>query len=310
MNRRHLLVVAAVDLAGALLFPSMAAPLTGYGDQIARTDIVLEPYGGPNGAYAVMYDQDGDGDEELGLDFSASNSAVDGDGVNAGSLTPVHRVFVIENTGDEPATVYLTDDNDEITFYRDDDSSTSLEGRENAVPLGSEQTVAVGVLIDTRDGDGVETVEQFTVHADPIESETEIEESGGDDNGDDGGDSGDGDADISILSTPTDTPTGDDDTGGTDTPTTNESDADDDTETSGASGGEGDIGTNETTTTVTVEQTGTTLSPAETAAERQDDPGTSGDAGVTLGGLPWWLVLLALLVAALIAGYGYRRLGA
>jgi hypothetical protein len=309
MDRRRLLTLTTLALAGALLFPSMAAPLNGNGDQIDETAIVLEPYAGPNGAYVDMEDRDGDGDLELGLDFSSSNPAMDGDGdgVDANSLIPVHQVFTITNTGEEVANVYLTDNNGDITFYRNVDRRDSLEGGKNSVMLGPDQKIAVGVLLDTRNGDAVEEIETFTVHAESVGKEMETEENGGDgdnDGGDSGGDSDDGGNEgggIGIQSTPTDTPRDE----GTETDTDTETE----TNTDGSNDTTGESETDGTTTTMTPEQTGTTLSPAETAAERQQDPGTSGDAGVTLGGLPWWLVLLALLVAAAIGGYGYRRLG-
>ena len=314
MNRRHVLALAVLALAGAMLFPTMAAP-SGDADTVADTDIVLEPYGGPNGAYAVTYDQDSDGEDELGLDFSASNDAVEGDGVNAGSLTPVHRVFTITYTGDRAAEVYLTDGNDDITFYRGTDTTASIEGESNAIVLGPNDPLVVGVLIDARDGDDVENVDAFTVHANETDPETTTESettttTTTEDNsgGGGGGGDGDGDSDVTIQSVPESTPndeTGDtdetDETANDETGTTDDSNTANETTV--------DAGADGTTTTVTVESVGTTLTAAETAADLAGDPG-SGDGGFGFSDLPWWLALLALVAALVVAGYGRYGLGA
>jgi hypothetical protein len=327
MNRRHVLALAVFALAGAMLFPTMAAP-SGDADTVAGTDIVLEPYGGPNGAYAVMYDQDGDGTDELGLDFSATNSAVEGDGVNAGTVTPVHRVFTITYTGEQAAEVYLTDGTDDITFYREDDPDESLEGAENAVELGPEESVAVGVLIDATDGTNVENVDGFTVHANVTEpgdvetasepttteatttetdtTTTETETTTETDDGGGGG-GGTGETNIQSLPTPTDTPTSDDDEGSaTDTTTTATTTTD--TEPSGT-GTNGETAVNTTTVTAAEPPGTTTTDGAFTAANPARDTDTGQRASLVLGEIPWWLVLLILLLATSTAGLWYYATG-
>jgi hypothetical protein len=313
MNRCHVLALAVLALAGAMLFPTMAAP-SGDADTVADTDIVLEPYGGPNGAYAVMFDQDSDGEDELGLDFSDSNDAVEGDGVNAGSLTPVHRVFTITYTGDRDAKVYLTDGNDDITFYRGTDTTASIEGGSNAVVLGPNDPLVVGVLIDARDGDDVENVDAFTVHASDIDPETTTTTTTEDNSGGGGGGGdGDGDGDVSIQSVPESTPN--DDTGDTDETDETDTPADDEEtgttdDTDATNETTADAGADGTTSTVTVEPVGTTLTTAETAADLAGDPGAGGSSGFGFAGLPWWLALLALVAALVVAGYGRYKLGA
>jgi len=328
MNRRRLLAVAALLAAGSLLLPSMATPLTGGGDTVQDTNVVLEPHPGPNGAYAVMEDRNGDGEEELSLQFTRANTDVEGDGVNAGSITPVHRVFTITYTGDQGAEVYLTDDNDDVTFYQGDDTDESLEGAENAVELGPEESVAVGVLIDATDGTNVENVDGFTVHANVTEpgdvetasepttteatttetdtTTTETETTTETDDGGGGG-GGTGETNIQSLPTPTDTPTSDDDEGSaTDTTTTATTTTD--TEPSGTSTN-GETAVNTTTVTAAEPPRTTTTDGAFTAANPARDTDTGQRASLVLGEIPWWLVLLILLLATSTAGLWYYATG-
>jgi len=348
--RRKILLFGA--LAGAvLLVVSTGAVTQQSGDTVEGTDIVLRPADGPNGDYALM------NDGEIELRFGPDNPDVDGDGVNAGTVTPVHRVFTITYTGDQGAEVYLTDGNDDITFYRGDDTGESLEGAENAVELGPEERVAVGVLIDARDGTSVENVDDFTVHANvtepgdvettatetttpettvtetavpettvtetavpettvtetavpettPTETETtttetetatETDDGGGDGGGSGGG--GTGETNIQSLPTPTETPIPDDDDGDspTDTPTTATTTTD--VEPSGTDTDDGSAVN--TTAGPAAEPPGTTTTTeALTAENPAQDPGTGQTVSFSLGDIPVWLILLALLGVAAVA---------
>jgi hypothetical protein len=168
MNRNHLLLVAVV-VAGVLLLPSAAAPFTGSGDQV-HEDLVMQPHAGPNGDYAVMESSGGTG-TELALRFGPSNPNVDGDGVNADSVTPVDRVFNITYTGDRSAEVWLESNVDGVSFYRDGDPTDSLAGSDNSVTLGPNGTLVVGVLVDTRNRQTLRG-DSFTVHAEIADGET------------------------------------------------------------------------------------------------------------------------------------------
>jgi hypothetical protein len=153
--RNTLLALAGVLLVGAVLFPTSASPTDG---PTVEQQLELEPHPGPNGDYAVV--EDG----TLGLNFGPSNPKVDGEGVIADSVMPFHNVFTITYTGDQTAEVYLTNDIEGLAFYRGDDPSQSIEDEENAVELAPNETVDVGVLLDTEDGE-LESVDAFEVHA-------------------------------------------------------------------------------------------------------------------------------------------------
>lgn len=164
MNRNHYLLVAVL-VAGALVLPSMAGSPSG-GDRI-HEDIVLHPHNGSNGAYA-SFDEDG----ELQLDFGATNTAVEGSGVNPNAKTPVDDVFNVTYTGSEAVDVWLTTELQGVTFYQGDDQTRELLGESNAVTLGPTQTLEVGVLVDTT-GPTDFGHDEFTIHADGVSTDEE-----------------------------------------------------------------------------------------------------------------------------------------
>lgn len=166
--RRKLLLLVGVAIAGGLLFPSVAAP-SSSSDRVSE-DIALEPYqgAGGNGEYAVL--ESVDGGQELALRFGPSNPNVDADGVAADAVTPVDRVFNVTYTGDGQARVWVSSDLDGLSFYRGTDPTATIEERTDAVTLGSNGTLVVGVRIDTTEQTEFGT-DQFTVHAEvPDES--------------------------------------------------------------------------------------------------------------------------------------------
>jgi len=69
------------------------------------------------------------------------------DGVNVGTTGTIDDVFTITYTGDERARVWIGYPDESVTFVADGDS---IEGDENNVTLGPNQTVAVGLAIDAR----------------------------------------------------------------------------------------------------------------------------------------------------------------
>lgn len=280
--RQKLLALAVLALAGTLLFSSAAAP---GGDQI-HEDVTLAPSDGPNGAYAVM------GDGELTLRFGPSNPNVEGEGVNAGSVTPFHDVFTITYTGDQQARVWLTTRVEDIRFYRGGDSDDGLGSRETAVVLEPDEAVSVGVLIDATDGSVAAESDQFTVHAEVHDgTPTATDEAGGGDGGFDfsgGDDDGDDTETETPGPSPTDTPDGDESgTPGESEPGTPATGTDE-----GGIGQPGPGGGPGTpTATATVDDGGAAA----------DDPGAAADPGSTPAGgdgPPWWGILISLGVAA------------
>jgi hypothetical protein len=175
--KRSVLVLIALGATAALLVPTMATQFQSDGtDTLNGTSLVLEPADGPNGKYAVMNEE-----SEIELLLNGSNPDLDGNGVNPNTVTPIDYVFTINNTGEETAEVWITDDADNVTFFRGDDVRNSIEGSNNSVNLTASESIAVGIFVDTRDpDDDVENASTFTIHATQIdyeESTTETPES-------------------------------------------------------------------------------------------------------------------------------------
>lgn len=165
MTRTGPLLVAALATA-AVLVPTGAAPFDLTGTDGVNEDIVLRPADGPNGDYALLNE-----DDELELLLTGKNPAIEGGGISANALSPIPRVFTMTYTGDQYARVWVTDDAEDVRFYRGADSDDSLEGRANSVVLGPSETVAVGLLVDTRGDHDVEQADTFSVNAEVAEEE-------------------------------------------------------------------------------------------------------------------------------------------
>ncbi|WP_262175035.1 hypothetical protein [Haloarcula laminariae] len=165
MSRKGLLLVAVLATA-AVLVPTGAAPFDLTGTDDVSGDIELRPADGPNGNYAVLGE-----DDELELLLTGANPATEGEGISSNAATPIPRVFTMTYTGDQEAIVWLTDDAEDVRFYRGDDSSDSLEGEANSVTLGPSETVTVGLLVDTRGEHDVEQAETFSVNAEVAEDD-------------------------------------------------------------------------------------------------------------------------------------------
>lgn len=161
MNRTILSLVA-VSVAGTLLVSSGAVPLfDGPTDRIAH-DVELAPSDGPNGEYAYL-----DDDGELVVDISASNHNLDAEGVNPNGITFIDDVFHVRYNGSEHADVWLTHESDAVTFYA---RGEPIESQSSSVTLGPNESVAVGLRIDTTDGGGDGFIDDITVHAAVAES--------------------------------------------------------------------------------------------------------------------------------------------
>lgn len=293
MQIRHALALAALALAGALVLPSAATVLTG-GDEVGG-DVVLAPHSGPNGDYALLNE-----DAELELLLSAANPNVEGEGVPDDALTPIDRVFTITYTGDEWARVYVTDESDDVTFYRGDDPTDSIEGRSNNVTLGPDESVAVGLLVDTRGDHDVEAVDSFAVNAEVAEPEstptpTEADTAGGSPPpvGDDAGPT----ATATATDTPTATATPTASPTATGTPTATETLTDTGTPTPGTLTSDG-----ETPTSPTAE------SPVGTDGGTDEPPTFLGGLDLGAAGLALLAVVLSLSLAAGLR-YGLRLRG-
>ncbi|RNJ27110.1 PGF-pre-PGF domain-containing protein [Halosegnis longus] len=155
MNKRTLAALTAVLLLAAAGATATGA-FSGSPDAIAA-DLSAAPADGPNGAYATV-DENG----QLAVDL--------GERVNRRGVTRFAAVFELsyadetstdgESTDEEPATVWLSDDSDAVTFTA---LSNSIEGEPNAIELDPGESISVGVTVDsTAVGDF--SVEDVTVH--------------------------------------------------------------------------------------------------------------------------------------------------
>ena len=108
---------------------------------------------GPTGASPYLHE-----DHQLVIYLTASNDAVDGDGVPAEAITGIDDVFTLTYTGDEHAHVWLEHDSADVEFYAGEDASNSLEGKANNVTLAPNESVNVGFTADSR---GQETMDRL-----------------------------------------------------------------------------------------------------------------------------------------------------
>ena len=124
-----------------LLVPSSAA-VRAPGDMLFGPDtedaLTINPHSGPNGEYAYL-----DENEELTILVTDPER-----GLNVDSVYVFEDVFTITNTGERPASVFLTHNAmDSIHFYTD---NGSIQSATNETVLPPNRTIAVGFVVDTR----------------------------------------------------------------------------------------------------------------------------------------------------------------
>jgi len=156
--RRVVLLATALALAGVLLVPSGAVPLLDQPTDQISEDVELYPSDSPDGRFAYL-----DENDELVVDISAANPKVNGTvGVNPEGVTTFENVFRIQYNGSQFANVWLTHDADVLTFTA---RGHPIGSRANNVTLGPNESVGVGIRVDTT-GQKVDAVaDEFTVHA-------------------------------------------------------------------------------------------------------------------------------------------------
>ncbi|MFB6251662.1 MAG: DUF1102 domain-containing protein [Halobellus sp.] len=142
MKRTHAVLVVALAVSAALVFPTAAAP-----DTINDETLILQPADNPNGAYAYYEDYRPSEGEELRLGFGPANPNLkDADGVASDTVSSFDRVFTVTNNGSEAAIINLTSSSERIQFYVGAETGNTA----TEVNLTPGETFAVGVLIDTR----------------------------------------------------------------------------------------------------------------------------------------------------------------
>lgn len=154
--------MAVLALAGTLMFPSGAAPL--YSDQVDQLDDGVEL--APSSAYAYL------DDDELVVDLSGANPDLEGDGLTDDAVTGIGGVFEVRYTGSEYAHVWLTHESDDVTFSVDGES---IQSEANNVTLAPNESVAVGMEVDTRGEVTDGLIDDITVHAKVAEGDVDSE---------------------------------------------------------------------------------------------------------------------------------------
>ncbi|TKX63368.1 CARDB domain-containing protein [Halorubrum sp. GN12_10-3_MGM] len=144
-TRRTLTLALLLVAAGSLAFATGAAVIDGDADTVADGDLAIQPADGPNGRYAYLND-----DDEIAIDVSASNPNIEDpsfQGVNVDTTGRIDDVFTITYTADQYAHVWIGDGSENVTFVADGDS---IEGEANNVTLAPNETVTIGLELDTR----------------------------------------------------------------------------------------------------------------------------------------------------------------
>jgi len=183
---RTVLAVVVLALAGSLALATGATVLDAPADTLADERVAIQPADGSNGDYAYL-----DADEELVVDVSASNPNLDDEfgGVNVNSRTVIGDVFTVTYTADETADVWIDHDIRGVSFVVADDAAAGgpdpgyrlIEGDEESVTLGPNESVSVGLVIDTTDLDAVAgtiTETDFSIHATVTEPDSEVDDEG------------------------------------------------------------------------------------------------------------------------------------
>ncbi|ELZ59389.1 MULTISPECIES: DUF1102 domain-containing protein [Halorubrum] len=166
-RRTAIAIVLLAAAATALAFATGAAVVDGPADRFAEERLAVQPADGPNGNYAYL------NDDEIVVDVSASNPNLgpDFEGVNPDALASADGVFEITYTADEYARVWIDHAEENVTFVAD---GRSIEGRSNNVTLGPNETVAVGLRVDTHGAAAGTTLDgdDFDIRAEVAEPES------------------------------------------------------------------------------------------------------------------------------------------
>lgn len=262
-----------IALSGTLVVSTVATPFALVGTDAVGENVVLKPADGPNGDYAFL-----DENDELVIDLSGTTT--DAVGVNDDAVTVVEDVFVIHYNGSQLAHVWLTDDAEDVTFYA---RGQPIQSASNNVTLAPNETVAVGVRIDTRGDDVDGFIDEITVHGTVAEPSTSSQ----------GGAGSPATATESPTSTPI-TPTLTESPTPTESPTATPEDTD-----SGAAPTESPTETSSPTSTATATPTSTATPNTATTPGGTSSP-IPEPGGFGLDRILGLLLLLALVVVTLL----------
>lgn len=150
---RKSLAIVAIIIIIPLITGVGASIFSGETDTITQ-NVSLEPADGPNGEYANLNEND-----ELVIDITESESG--GEGVPIGDVTTINNVFVAGYNGSQYAEIWITEDSPAVKFVS---GGQQIQSQSNAVRVGSNETVSVGMQIDTTERTSIE-INDMTVHA-------------------------------------------------------------------------------------------------------------------------------------------------
>ena len=160
-TRRTLILAVLLVAAGSLIFATGAAVIDGEADTLADDRVAIQPADGPNGDYAYLNEND-----EIVVDVSASNPnlSAEFEGINVGSTGRISDVFTITYTANETADIWIEHEGENVTFVTEDGP---VETESNAVTLGPNGSVSVGIQFDTRGAEPNTRLgaDEFAIHA-------------------------------------------------------------------------------------------------------------------------------------------------
>ena len=150
---RKSLATVAIIIIIPLITGVGASIFSGETDTITQ-NVSLEPADGPNGEYANLNEND-----ELVIDITESESG--GEGVPIGDVTTINNVFVAGYNGSQYAEIWITEDSPAVKFVS---GGQQIQSQSNAIRVGPNETVSVGIQIDTTERTSIE-INDMTVHA-------------------------------------------------------------------------------------------------------------------------------------------------
>jgi len=282
VRRKIIATLLIVTAATSFMFATGAAVVGGPADTLAEDRLSIQPADGPQGDYTYLNE-----DNEIVIDISAGNPNLPNDfkGVTPDTLGAVDSVFTITYTADESARIWITHPEENVTFVADGDS---IEGEDNNVTLGPNESTSVGLRVDTRDEPTGINIggNEFNINAVVVDPEGDSPDTG----------STGRDSDASTADD--DTPTGNDEDLDPPEPESN-------TSASGDSTSRTDDATVEPSEPVFGTSTSNDDTPADTDTNATTEDDTTNTPGLELAGIGLYeiggLTLLVVFVVATVA---------
>lgn len=129
-------------------------------DEIPDADLSIQPADGPNGVFAVINE-----DDEIEVQLTEDNPRTDIEGVQDDTVTTLDEVFTVTYTGEQYSRVWITDDIDAVYFYNETNSANPIDRQETGVVLAPNESIRVGLFVNTKGNNNVASIENFRIHA-------------------------------------------------------------------------------------------------------------------------------------------------